>query len=103
VYELRRSGLAVVVERAMPLVYEDVRLDCGYRLDIVANDSVIIEVKSVKETLPIHLAQALTYLKLSAYPLALLMNFNVPVMVHGIQRLVNPRFAPDRVAPVPDR
>jgi GxxExxY protein len=89
-FELQRSGLEVARERAVPIVYERVRLDCGYRLDIVVGSLVIVEVKSVQAVLPIHLAQVLTYLKLTGLPIALLVNFNVPRLVEGIQRVINP-------------
>lgn len=85
-YELTRSGLGVSQQQPVPLRYEDVRLDCGYRLDIVVNDYVILEVKSVKHLAPIHEAQLLTYLKLTGYPAGLLMNFNVELVTRGIKR-----------------
>lgn len=69
------------------MVYKSVRLDCGYRLDIVVENSVIIELKAVERLLPIHEAQLITYLKLSGVPTGLLLNFNTPVLKEGIRRL----------------
>ncbi len=70
-------------------MYKGIKLDCGYRIDMLVNDLVIIELKTVEKILPIHEAQLLTYLKLYKRPLGLLMNFNVPVLKDGIKRLVN--------------
>ena len=89
VFELRQRGLQVEVEKALPLVYKGVRLDCGYRLDLVVNGKVIVDVKSVEELAPIHDAQLITYLRLANCPVGLLLNFNVPVMRQGIRRKVN--------------
>jgi GxxExxY protein len=83
-------GLSLKTQMMVPVIYEDVRLDCGYRLDFVVNDLVVVEVKSVKQLAPIHEAQVITYLKLTGYPAALLMNFNVRLAVNGIRRLLNP-------------
>lgn len=88
-YELTRSGLYVEKEKALPLIYEEVRLDVGYRIDLLVENKVIIENKSVKELTDIHLAQILTYLKLSNCKLGLLINFNVKLIKHGIKRVVN--------------
>jgi len=71
----------------MPIVYEDVALDAGYRLDPLVNEQVIVEIKAVDSLTPIHEAQALTYLKLSKLRLALLVNFNVPLFKQGVRRL----------------
>jgi GxxExxY protein len=73
----------------LPVVYKGIKLDCGYRIDVLVNDLVIIELKTVEKLLPIHDAQLLTYLKLYNRPLGLLMNFNVPALKDGIKRLVN--------------
>ena len=73
----------------MPLVFEEVKLDCGYRIDLVVEGKVILELKSVEELSDIHLAQTLTYLKLGKYKLGLLINFNVTLLKNGIQRVVN--------------
>jgi GxxExxY protein len=81
----------IVYERQKPLVinYKQVRLDCGYRLDLVVEDKVILELKSCERIEDIHKAQLLTYLKLSGLQLGLILNFNVPVMKEGIVRVVN--------------
>ena len=85
-FELIQSGLSVEKQKPLPLVYKEVRLDCGYRIDLIV---VIIEVKSVEALNDIHLAQVLTYLKLSKCKLGLLMNFNVLLVKDGISRIVN--------------
>ena len=73
----------------MPLIYKDVRLDCGYRIDILVENKVVIEIKSVEALNEVHLAQTLTYMKLGNYKIGLLMNFNVVLLKHGIKRIVN--------------
>ncbi len=72
----------------LPVVYKGVRLDCGYRLDLVVEDCVVLELKSVEEISPLHEAQLLTYLRLARKKVGILLNFNVPVMKNGIKRLV---------------
>lgn len=86
-YEFSRDGLAFRRQVPLPVVYKSVRLDCGYRLDIVVADNVVIELKSVERLMPIHEAQLITYLKLSGIPTGLLLNFNTPVLREGIRRL----------------
>ncbi|MFZ1809444.1 MAG: GxxExxY protein [Cyclobacteriaceae bacterium] len=88
-YEMIQSGLMVEKQRALPLVYKNVKLDCGYRIDLLVEKKVIVEIKSVESLNDIHLAQVLTYLKLSKCKLGLLMNFNVVLLKDGIKRLVN--------------
>jgi GxxExxY protein len=88
-HDLLKAGLKVEREKAVPLIYEGVTLDCGYRLDLLVNDKVIIEVKSVEKLDNVHLAQILTYLKLADKKLGLLMNFNVIRLKDGIRRVVN--------------
>ncbi len=73
----------------MPLVFEEVQLECGYRIDILVENKVVIEIKSVDALNEVHLAQTLTYLKLGDYKLGLLMNFNVALLRNGIKRVVN--------------
>ncbi len=90
IFELHRAGLRVEAEVRQPVRYEDVRIDCGFRLDLVVEDQVVVEIKSVKRLAAIHDAQVITYLKLSGYPLALLINFNVPLLKDGIRRRLNP-------------
>jgi GxxExxY protein len=87
VYELRLRELKVEQQKPLPIFYKDVMLDCGYRLDLVVEDQVIVEIKSVGELAPIHEAQLLSYLKLSDYKIGLLINFNVKILKEGIRRL----------------
>jgi len=87
-YELEQGGLSFRRQAALPVVYKSVRLECGYRMDIVVEDQVIIELKTVERLLPIHEAQMLTYLKLSGIRTGLLLNFNVPVLKDGIRRML---------------
>lgn len=88
-YKLQQAGLTVEKEKAMPLVFEDVKLDCGYRIDLLVENKVVIELKSVDALNDIHLAQTLTYLKLGNYRLGILINFNVTLLKQGIKRIVN--------------
>jgi GxxExxY protein len=88
-FELIRSELFVEKQKGLPLIYESVKLECGYRLDILVENKVIIEVKSVEALNDIHLAQVLTYLKLSNCKLGLLINFNVLRVKDGIRRVAN--------------
>ena len=88
-FELIKSGLKVEAPKPLPLVYESVKLECGYRVDLLVESKLIIEVKSVEALADIHFAQVLTYLRLSDLRLALLLNFNVVHMKDGIRRIVN--------------
>lgn len=88
-YELLKLGLYVEKQKSLPLVYEDVKLECGYRIDLLVERQVVIEVKSVEALADIHLAQVLTYLKLSNNRLGLLINFNVMLLKDGVKRVVN--------------
>lgn len=88
-YKIKQSGLFVEKEKAMPLIFEDVKLDCGYRVDLLVDNKFIIEIKSVQSLSVIHLAQTLTYLKLGNYKLGLLINFNEVLLKDGIRRVVN--------------
>jgi GxxExxY protein len=88
-YKISQSGLYVEKEKPMPLIYEAVKLDCGYRLDLLVENKVVIEIKSVEALNDVHLAQTLTYLKLGEYKLGLLINFNVALLRNGIKRVVN--------------
>ena len=90
-YELRRSQFRVDAQRAVPIIYEEVSLDCGYRLDMVVNDIAVVELKAIDRFALIHSAQMLTYLKLTGFPVGLLINFNVPFLKVGLKRLLNPR------------
>ncbi|UBM61109.1 GxxExxY protein [Candidatus Sulfidibacterium hydrothermale] len=87
-YELRQTGLKVVKQKPLPLVYEDVKLEIGYRVDLLVEDQIIIEIKSVDALADIHMAQILTYLKLSNCHLGLLINFNVKHLKDGIKRVI---------------
>ncbi len=87
-YELMQRGLAFERQKPIPIVYKGVVLDCGFRLDLVVDDLVIVELKAVNQLEPIHEAQLLTYLKLSGVRLGLLLNFNVLQLRKGIRRLV---------------
>ena len=87
VYELGKTGLRFGVEVEVPVYYDGVRLECGYRVDSIVEDLVILEIKSVAEILPIHVAQTLTYMRLGPWPVGLLINFNVAVLTQGIRRL----------------
>ncbi|HEY9781447.1 MAG TPA: GxxExxY protein [Leptolyngbyaceae cyanobacterium] len=88
-YELNKTGLKVTKQVPLPLVYEDVKLECGYRIDLLVENKVIVEIKSVESLNPIHSVQLLTYLKLSNCKLGLLLNFNVLQLKDGIKRVVN--------------
>ncbi len=85
--ELSLIGLRYEQERPLPLEYKGLKLDCGYRLDFLVEQSVIVELKSVDQLLPIHEAQLLTYLKLTKCKIGLLINFNVPVLKQGLKRM----------------
>ena len=88
-YDLREAGLNVQCQLPMPLVYKEVKHEVGYRLDMLVEHKVIIEVKAIEALAPVHFAQTLTYLKLSGKKLGLLINFNTKVLKDGIHRLVN--------------
>lgn len=88
-YELIQAGLLVQKQKALPLVYKDVKLDAGYRIDLLVENKVVVEIKSVEAFTDVHVAQVLTYLKLSGCKIGLLLNFNVASLKHGIKRLAN--------------
>ena len=88
-FELGKRGLRVEQQKPLPLIYEEVKLDCGYRMDLVVEGLVVVEVKSVDGVAPIHEAQVITYLKLSGCKLAPLINFNVTMLKDGIRRFIN--------------
>jgi len=87
-HELRKQGIPFLAEQVLPVVYDGVRLDAGLRLDLLVDKSVVVELKAVEKTLPVHEAQLLTYLKLAEKRLGLLINFNVPCIKDGIKRMV---------------
>ena len=89
VFELVQHGLKVDQQKSLPVVYQEVKLDCGYRLDLLVEGEVIVEIKAVDRLAPIHEAQLLSYLKLSGCKVGLLINFNVKILKHGFRRLVN--------------
>ena len=88
-YELKKVGLEIEKQKALPLIYEEVKLDIGYRLDIIVENKLILEIKSVDTLNEVHFAQLLTYLKLTNCKLGLLINFNVVLIKNGIRRIVN--------------
>ena len=88
-YKIQQEGLIVEKEKAMPLVFEDVRLECGYRMDLLVENKLVIEIKSVDALNDVHLAQTLTYMKLGNFKLGLLINFNVVLLKYGIKRVIN--------------
>ena len=87
-FELKQAGLGYQRQVALPIVYKDVRLDCGYRMDIVVQNELIIEIKAIDRILPVHEAQMLTYLRLYGLRASLLMNFNNVVLKDGLRRFV---------------
>lgn len=89
IYELIQRSYKVLTEVPLPLIYKGVKLDCGYRLDLLVNDKVIVEVKSVDRLAPIHDAQIISYLKISGRKIGLLINFNVKLAKDGVKRFVN--------------
>jgi len=101
-FELRHMGLQIEEQRPLPVVYRDVKLDCGYRLDLVVEDSVVVEIKAVDQLAPIHDAQLLSYLRLSDRRVGLLINFHVRVLKNGLKRIVNdfPDSAPSATSAV---
>lgn len=88
-YKIDKSGFFVEKEKPMPLFFEEVRLECGYRIDLVVENKLVIEIKSVDALNNVHLAQTLTYLKLGNYKLGLLINFNVVKLKDGVKRVIN--------------
>ncbi len=88
-YELNRIGLKFERQVPLPVVYKGVKLDCGYRMDVVVENLVIVEVKAIESLIPVHEAQLLSYLKLHNKKVGLLMNFHVPILKKGLKRIVN--------------
>ena len=93
-YKLQQYGLKVEKEKSIPVVFEAITLECGYRIDLLVEHKVVIELKSVEYLTDIHLAQTLTYLKLGGYKLGLLINFNVNLLKYGIKRVINGNIKP---------
>lgn len=88
-YELLQRGLRIERQKPLPVAYREVRLDCGYRIDLLVEDAVVVEIKAVDHVMPIHEAQMLSYLRLSGYQVGLLINFNTRMLKQGIRRFVN--------------
>lgn len=88
-YDLSKMGLIVEKERPMPIIYKEVKLDHGYRIDLLVENKVVIEIKTVEFFSDVHTAQLLTYLKLGNYKLGILMNFHVALLKNGIKRIIN--------------
>jgi len=88
-YKIGKAGLKVEKEKPMPLIFEEVKLECGYRIDLLVENKLVIEIKSVEVLNDVHLAQTLTYMKLGNYKLGLLINFNVALLKNGIKRVIN--------------
>jgi GxxExxY protein len=91
-YELTEEGLRFEQQKPLPIVYHEVRLDCGYRIDLLVEDRVIVEIKAVEQLMPVHDAQLLSYLRLARCPVGLLINFNVQLLKSGIRRRVSENF-----------
>jgi GxxExxY protein len=87
-YELSRAKIPFKVQVELPVEYKDIRLDCGYRIDLLADDRLVVELKSVDQLMPIHEAQILTYMKLAGVKVGLLINFNVTMLTKGVRRFV---------------
>ena len=88
-YKIQKSGLNVEKEKPMPLIFEEVKLECGYRIDLLVENKLVLEIKSVEALTDIHLSQTLTYMRLGNYKLGLLINFNVGLLKYGIKRVIN--------------
>ncbi len=93
-HELRVLGLSVETQRKVPIQYGAVQIDCAYKIDLLVEQQVVVEVKAIGELAPIHEAQLLTYLRLLNRPVGLLINFNTKVLAHGVRRLLNGRLPP---------
>jgi GxxExxY protein len=89
VYELKKLGIKASNQVDVPLVYDEIKMDVGFRADVIVDDKVIVEIKSIEKVIPVHKKQLLTYLKLSGKKLGLLANFNVELMKDGITRIAN--------------
>jgi GxxExxY protein len=88
-YELSQAKLSFERQVPLPVTYKGINLDCGYRMDIVVEDKIVIEIKAVEKLIPVHDAQLLSYLKLGKRPVGLLMNFHTSVLKNGLKRIVN--------------
>ena len=88
-YKIQKSGLYAEQQKPIPVVFEEVKLECGYRIDILVEGKLVLEIKSVEAVHPVFFAQTLTYLRLGGFKLGLLMNFNVPALREGVKRIIN--------------
>ena len=88
-YEIKNAGLNVKKELSLPIIYKDVKLDHGYRIDLLIEDKIVLELKTVEKFTDVHFAQILTYLKLGNYPLGLLINFDSKILKNSIKRFIN--------------
>ena len=86
-YRLNQAGLKVEKEKQLPVIFDGINIECGYRSDLVVEDQIVLELKSIKKLKDIHMAQMITYLKLSGFSIGLLMNFNVVRLVDGLKRV----------------
>lgn len=87
-YELEKKNFKIEKQKPIPIVYKDIKLDCGYRLDLVVNNLVIVEIKSIDVVAPVHEAQILTYMKFAKIKVGLLINFNVTILKNGLKRFI---------------
>ena len=88
-YEIKNAGLVVEKEIALPIIYKNLKLEQGYRIDLLVENKLVVELKTVESFTPVHFAQILTYLKLGKYPLGLLINYNSKVLRNNIKRFIN--------------
>jgi len=88
-YEIKKAGLKVEKEITLPIIYKEIKLDQGYRIDLLVENKLVIELKTVENYTPVHFAQILTYLKLGNYPLGLLINYNSKILRNSIKRFIN--------------
>lgn len=88
-YEINKSGLSVEKQKALPILYKEVRLDHGYRIDLLVENRLVLELKTVEEFTDVHFAQVLTYLRLGNYPVGLLINFHTKILKDGLKRFIN--------------
>jgi len=88
-FELKSRGLNVEKEKALPIIYKDIKLDHGYRIDLLVENKIVLELKTVESLTDVHTAQVLTYLKLGNYPIGLLINFHTKLLKNGLKRYIN--------------
>jgi GxxExxY protein len=88
-YELQKAGIKVEKEKTLPIIYKEIKIDHGYRIDLLIEDKLVVELKTVENFTSVHLAQILTYLKLGQYPIGLLINYNSKILKNNIKRFIN--------------